>query len=445
MNAWLGLALKSAWHRRMTLSLVVFSITLSSLLLLSIERVRVDVRSSFAQAVSGTDLVVGARTGAMQLMLYSVFHIGGASNNMRMDSVHAIQKDPAVAWTIPISLGDSHRGFPLLGTTPDYFKYFLFGDKQALKMEQGRAFTNSIDGLYESVIGAEVARKLNYRVGQNVIVSHGLSELHDEHEAEHEHEHGAEHDKGMGALEHKHDDKPFTVVGVLAATGTPVDRTVFVNLSAIEAIHLDWVAGAPIPGFKIEANLARKFDLAPKEITALLVGLKNRAAVFAVQRSIAGYTGEPLMAVLPGVALDELWQVLGIAENALIALSGMVALVSILGLIAVILAGLNERRRELSVLRAIGAGPRHILFLLTLEGVLMTLIGAALGGLLCLGLMTALAPWLNTTFGITVHNGAPRSDEWRLIGMIILAGFFASLAPALRAYFLSLNDGLSPR
>ncbi len=445
MNAWLGLALKSAWHRRMTLSLVVFSITLSSLLLLSIERVRVDVRSSFTQAVSGTDLVVGARTGAMQLMLYSVFHIGGASNNMRMDSVQAIQKNPAVAWTIPISLGDSHQGFPLLGTTPDYFKYFLFGDKQALKIEQGRAFTNSIDGLYESVVGAEVARTLNYRVGQNLVVSHGLSELHDEHEGEHQGEHGAEHDKGIGALEHKHDDKPFTVVGVLAATGTPVDRTVFVNLSAIEAIHLDWVAGAPIPGFKIEANLARKFNLAPKEITALLVGLKNRAAVFAVQRSIAGYTGEPLMAVLPGVALDELWQVLGIAENALRALSGMVALVSILGLIAVILAGLNERRRELSVLRAIGAGPRHILFLLTLEGVLMTLIGAALGVLLCLGLMTVLAPWLNSAFGITVHNGAPRPDEWRLIGMIILAGFFASLAPALRAYFLSLNDGLSPR
>jgi len=432
MKALLAIAARSALNRRGTLALVMLSIALATALLLSLERLRTDIRSSFSQAVSGTDLVVGARTGPVQLMLYAVFRVGGATNNITMDSVRAIAGHRAVAWVVPITLGDSHRGHPVLGTTPDYFAHFAYGDRQALALAQGRAFAGTLDGLYEAVLGAEVAHALGYRLGQRITLSHGL---------------GANADMG-GALAAEHADKPFTVVGVLARTGTPVDRTVHVSLQAIEAIHLDWAGGAPLPaaaGLKIAPEMARKFDLQPQQVTAALVGLKNRVAVFNVQRFVNGYAPEPLLAVLPGVALDELWAAVGLGEKALLAISGLVALVSLASLVAVVLAGLNERRRELAVLRAVGAGPRHVLVLLAAEGALVTLAGALLGAATAALAVWGAGPWVQQQFGITLLASAPSAAQWGLFGAVVLAGMLASLVPGWRAYRLSLADGLSPR
>jgi putative ABC transport system permease protein len=429
MKALLAIAARSAWNRRGTLALVVLSIALATALLLSLERLRTDIRSSFAQAVSGTDLVVGARTGPVQLMLYAVFRVGGASNNIRMDSVRALAAHRAVAWTVPISLGDSHRGFPVLGTTTDYFKRFAYGDRQALALASGRAFDGTLDGLYQAVIGAEVARALGYVLGQKIVLAHGLAGLE-------------------GALAAEHADKPFTVVGILAPTGTPVDRTVHVSLQAIEAIHLDWVGGAPLPaaaGLTIAPEMARKFDLEPQQVTAVLVGLKSRAAVFNVQRWVADYDDEALLAVLPGVALDELWAVIGPGERALQAMSALVAVVSLASLVAVVLAGLNERRRELAVLRAVGAGPRHVLALLAAEGALVTGLGALLGAAAAALAVWVAGPWVQQAFGIRLQAGAPTLAQWGLFAAVLAAGMLASLVPGWRAYRLSLADGLSPR
>jgi putative ABC transport system permease protein len=423
MKALWTLAARSAWNRRGTLALVVLSIALSTLLLLSFERMRNDLRESFLQSVSGTDLIVGARTGPVQLMLYAVFHVGGATNNIRVSSLQAIARHRAVDWVVPISLGDSHHGRPVLGTTPEFFTRFLYGDREPLVLAQGRAFRGDLDDLYSAVIGAEVAQTLGYRLGQAITLSHGSGAIP-----------GAEHA-----------DKPFTVVGILAPTGTPVDRTVHVSLEAIEAIHLDWGGGAPIPGLKIAPEQARKFDLAPKQVTAALIGLKTRVAVFAVQRAVAEYEGEALMAVLPGVALDELWEVVGIGERALLGMSAMVALVSLAGLVAVVLAGLNERRRELAVLRAVGAGPRHVLWLLAGEGALVTLLGAFIGSVLAVLLIVAAGPWIQTRFGIALKLSAPTAAQWLVLASIVAAGLLASLVPGWRAYRLSLADGLSPR
>ena len=426
MTALLHVALKSALNRRGTLALVMLSIALATTLLLALERLRTDIRTSFAQSVSGTDLVVGARTSPVQLMLLAVFRVGGATHNMRMDSVQALAQHRAVAWTVPLSLGDSHRGRPVLGTTAAYFDHFAYGDQHKLVLAQGRAFAGTLDGLYEAVIGAELALSLGYRLGQKITLSHGNSEV----------------------LAQQHADKPFTVVGVLARTGTPVDRTVHVSLQAIEAIHLDWAGGAPLPasaGVRIAPEFARKFDLEPKQVTAALVGLKNRAAVFNVQRFVAGYEGEALLAVLPGVALDELWAVVGPGEQALLAISGLVAVVSLASLVAVVLAGLNERRRELAVLRAVGAGPRHVLWLLAAEGALVTLAGALLGALAAALAVVLAGPWLQQQFGITLLPAAPTAAQWGLFGAVLAAGMLASLVPGWRAYRLSLADGLSPR
>ena len=426
MKALFHIALRSALNRRGTLMLVILSIALATALLLSLERLRTDIRSSFLQAVSGTDLIVGARTGPVQLMLYSVFRVGGATQTVGMDSLRTVEKHRAVAWLVPLALGDSHRGYPVLGTTTDYFQRFAYGDKQPLVLAQGQAFSGTLDGLYEVVLGAEVAHALGYRIGQRLTLSHGMA-------------------PAVGALGSDHADKPFTVVGVLARTGTPVDRTLHISLQAIEAIHLDWAGGAPMPGVKIAPEHARKFDLEPKRVTAALVGLKNRVAVFNVQRYVNELEAEPLLAVLPGVALDELWAAVGLGEQALLAISGLVALVSLTSLVAVVLAGLNERRRELAVLRAVGAGPRQVLWLLAAEGALVTLAGAVLGAVAAALAVWAAGPWVQQRFGISLAAGAPTPEQWALFAAVLAAGMLASLVPGWRAYRLSLADGLSPR
>lgn len=419
MNALFSIAWKSAWNRRFTLALTVLSIALSTLLLLGVERIRTQLRDNFSSSVSGTDLIVGARTGSTQLLLYSVFRIGAATNNVSWKSVQAVSTAPGVDWVVPLSLGDSHRGFAVLATTTDYFTRFHYGDRQALQMREGKPF----DALFDAVVGAEVADTLGYHVGQKITLAHGSGELN--------------------VAEHA--DKPFTVVGVLARTGTPVDRTVHIGLQAMEAIHLDWSSGAPMPGIHIPAEQVRKFDLTPKNVTAVLVGLKNRAAVFRVQRWVSTYPGEPLMAILPGVALDELWGVIGIGERALLLMSALVALVSLAGLVSVVMAGLNERRRELAVLRAVGASLRHVLALLAIEGALVTLIGIVLGTVLAVLGIALLSPWLQAAFGLALTLSEPTLNEWLLVASLLVAGFLASLLPGLRAYRLSLSDGLSPR
>ena len=422
MKPLLILAFKSAWARRLTLGIVLISITVSTALLLAVERVRGDARAGFAQSVSGIDLIVGARTSPIQLMLYAVFHTGTVTQNMKMDSFDSIAAHPAIHSAIPLSLGDAHQGYPVLGTIIDYFTEVRVGAEQVISFKQGRAFNSKIEGLYEAVLGHTIAKELGYQIGDHITLSHG-----------------------PGALSPQHSDKPFTVVGILAPTGTPIDRTVHVQLAAITAIHLDWVCGAPVPGLKIPADLARKFDLRPKEITAVLVRLKNRSDIFKLQRQINGFPTEALVAVMPGVALDELWQTLAGIEQTLLAISLLVSLIGLAGLAATLLAGLNERRRELAILRALGAGPRDIFLLLTIEGLLITTLGIIMGSGLLIACIAIFAPWIQATFGVMISWQSLSQNELCLITVIWLTGLLASLVPGWRAWRLSLVDGLTPK
>jgi putative ABC transport system permease protein len=418
MKAILQLALKSAWARRLTLGITLVAIALASALLLAVERVRGDARQSFTQSISGVDLIVGAPSGGVQLMLHAVFHSGSVTRNMRYESYAALVTHPAVDWAVPLSLGDGHRGFPVLGTATDYFKHFRYADSQLLGFAGGKPF----DTIFEAVLGSDVAAELGHRVGDRLTLTHGMETA------------------GPG-----HDDKPFVVAGILVPTGTPVDRTVHVSLEAITALHLDWTGGAPLPGLKIPAEQVRKFDLQPKEITAMLIGLKNRAEVFRLQRHINGYKGEPLMAVMPGVALDELWQTLAMVERTLFALSSLVVVVGLAGLMATLLAGLNERRRELAILRALGAGPREIFAMLTLEGLLVTSLGVLAGVALVTVATFVLAPLVQAEFGIHLAWRMFSATEALLLASILVTGLLTSLVPGWRAWRMSLADGLTPR
>ena len=413
------LALQSLRNRLGTALLTVLAIAVSVMLLLGVEKIRMGARQSFTDTISGTDLVVGARSGAIQLLLYSVFRIGNATNNMTWKSYSDIAKRPEVDWAVPVSLGDSHRGFRVLGTTPDYFQRYKYRHGQSLVFGAGAPFTD----LFDVVAGADVAEKLGYQVGSRIVVAHGTGRV--------------------SFVEHE--DKPFKVSGILAKTGTPVDRTLLVSLEAIEAIHVDWQGGAPVPGQTISADDVRKMTLTPKAVTAAMIGLKSKLATFKLQRQINEYPEEPLSAIIPGAALQELWGLVGTAETALSAISAMVVATALLGMITTILTTLNERRREMAILRSVGARPSTILGLLTTEALMLTIAGVALGVVLLYAALITLNPTIDRLYGLQLNIEPPTVSEWLTLGAIVLAGLFAGLIPALRAYRLSVADGMTIR
>lgn len=422
----LWLSIKSAWARRWTLGIALIAIGLSTAVLLCVERIRADAHHSFGQAISGVDLVVGPRSGSLSMVLYTIFHKGSPTNNIRFESFLELSKHPAVAWAIPISLGDSHKGFSVVGTTVDFFSHFKFAEQTPLSFKEGRGFQEGVNGTFEVVIGSEVGEKLRYHIGQEVVVRHGFSD-------------------NDTLLNVDHSDKPFRVVGVLAKTGTPVDRSIYLPLSGFTALHLDWAGGSPVPNFSIPAEAVQKFDLQPKDITAFFVGLKSRTDVFRLQRFINEYKSEPLQAIMPGIALDELWQTLSVVENILLVMSALVVLVGIAGLCAILLASLQERRRELAVLRALGARVWEVFYLVSFEALFITALGEILGALLLMFSLWLIAPWLTTKWGVVVSVGMISADELKLMLLILFIGFLAGMIPAIRASRMSLADGLTPK
>ena len=413
----LKLALYSLLARRLTAGLTLLSVAISVMLLLGVDRLQSQARDSFANTVSGTDLIVGARSGPVNLLLYSVFRIGNPTNNVGWDSYQALKSSTAIAWTIPLALGDSHRGFRVLGTNDDYFRFLRYGHRQPLTLQAGHPF----HGTFEAVLGAEVARKLGYRLGQAIVIAHGAGKVSFS----------------------QHDNLPFTVVGILAPTGTPVDRTVHVPLAGIEAIHYGWQGG--MPSQAINAEQARQLDLTPKTLTAFMVGLKSPIQAFQLQRQINTYSAEPLLAILPGATLQELWSLMAVAQTALSVIAGFVVIAGLIGMLTTQLASLDARRRELAILRSLGAGPGYLALLLGVEALLLTSLGLllGLGGLyLAQGLA---APLLQQQYGLQLAWSWPDASQWQRLAAVWGAGLLAGLLPALRAYRYSLSDGMTIR
>ena len=415
-----NLLVRSLWNRRGTAVLTIFSISISVTLLLGVENIRQGVRTSFSSAVSGTDIIVGARGGSLQLLLYSIFRIGNAPNNLSLESYYEFRNNRRVRWTIPLSLGDSHRGFRVLGTNQDYFKYFRYSSKKKLEFTKGKSFSE----VFDAVIGSEVANNLKYQLNGNIIIAHGTGNI--------------------SFL--KHEDRPFKVVGILRPTGTPVDQTIHVSLEGITAIHIDWKSGAPpLEGESLSSEDIMKLDLKSEEITSFLIGLRSKIHAFDLQREINSYKEEPLSAIMPGVALQELWDILRTAETGLRVITWFVLFAGLLGMITALLSGLNERRREMAILRSVGAGPSTISFLLVFEAMVLTFTGILFGLFFLYITLFVSQPLLEAYFGLFIPIKTISFKELILLGGILLTGMLMGVIPAFKAYRQSLVDGMTIR
>ncbi|MGJ8674518.1 MAG: ABC transporter permease [Pseudoalteromonas sp.] len=471
-------AKQSLLHRKVSVMLTFLALLVSVSLLLSIEHIRKEAKSSFYRTVSGVDLIVGARTGQINLLLSSVFRVGANANSVSSESYQSIVADPQVEWSIPLSLGDSHKGFAVIGTTNAYFEHYRYGDKRQLSFQAGRRFISSgesdssIDSAsndsengaakmsavsqhFDVVLGADVARQLNYKVGDEIIISHGVGKVSFSH----------------------HDDHPFTIVGILQFTGTPVDQGVHVGLNAIESIHTQGNPSlskstmsraslkkpqeaehadvehehehehenehsdkaAPQPAHTpLETSTnqdSNKHALAqPTQVSAFMLGLKSRIAVLQIQRQINQSKLEPLSAIIPGVALGELWRLVGAVENVLRIISAAVLVASLLGLSTMLLASLRERRAEISVFRVMGAKPSFVFWLLQLEALSIALGASVFAVLLVTGVILLSNNWLLAEYGLSLSANILSVHTLSMIGVVLIATFVIALIPSIGAY-----------
>lgn len=411
-----SLAMASLWYRRRVLALVTLTLTLSITLLLGVQYLRTEVKQSFTNTVSGTDLIVGARSGQLNLLLYTIFHIGDATNNIRWSTYQQLQEDERIGWLVPISLGDSYRGHRVVGTSEQFPEHFRYGRDQTPELAEGEWF----DDVFDVVLGARVAREHGHQLGDDIVLSHG----------------------GGRTSFSNHKDTPFTVTGILAPTGTPMDQAVYIGLDGLEAIHIGWESGVAIPGRTVTPEQARKRDLTPETITAALVGIDRKVLTFQIQRHINESGTEPLTAILPGVALSELWRIMGQFEKALLGITGFVVITSLIGLVAVLLTLQAQRRQEIAILRATGASPMLIAGLHVIECVILALAACGLAVVAGAAGIAGLSPWLLDTWGIQVGLRPLNAMEWLIIACVPAAAFVVGLMPALQAWRGSRKQGL---
>ncbi len=519
-------ASRSLRYRLSGVLLTIASVALSVFVLLGVEHVRQEARSGFASTVSGVDLIVGARTGEINLLLLSIFRIGTATANVSWESVEQLDQQRNVDWTVPISLGDSHRNFRVIGTTQAFFSRYKYGAKQPLVFEQGQRF----EAVAEVVLGARVARELGYQLGDSLVLSHGMADTSFTH----------------------HDQLPFAVSGVLAGTGTPIDNVLFVGLEAIDAmhsdggsenhqahedhgaheghdahegheehdahedhdahkgrdehevheehvVHEDHDAHEGHEGHEEhddheehdahedrDAHKGRDEHEVHEEhvvhedhdaheghdahedhdtheehealddheehheahdhppigtVTAVLVGLSSPITTLQVKRWVDEYEGEALLAILPGVALTQLWELVGNVESVLLGISVLILVSSLLGLNAMLLASMRERRREIEVLRSIGAPSSFILSLLMIESLLIVSVGVVLAVGTLLASITAANTLFAETFGLMISWQILNPSNVTALGLIYLTAVIVTLLPALQAYRVSRSVG----
>lgn len=400
-----SLASKSLVYRKGSVILTILAMTVSIFVMLGVDHIKHQAKTSFASSVSGVDLIIGTRTGSLNLLMYSVFRVGAPTTNISWQSYQRISKDKSVKWAFPISLGDSHKGYRVLGTTVDYFEHFTYGGKQPLVVADGKPFAD----VFEVVLGSKVASTLGYRIGDKIVLSHGI---------------------GSTSFS-KHDDAPFKVVGILKATGTPVDQSVHVSIQGLEAVHL---------GRRLTQEVAKQYtldsgQLVPRSVTAMMVGLKSRARVFSLQRKINADKREPLSAILPGVALAELWNSMLVVENTLQLISAFVLVSALLGLSAMLLTSIRERRDEIRLLRMIGASPLFLCWLIEVEAILITLLSVLLGiALLYLGLQFA-KDFVLDNFGVLIDPDVFTNLNWYTLTIVFAFTLIAALPPALKAFY----------
>ena len=414
----LSLLLKSMRSRLIPTSLVTISLMASMVLLLSIERIQQGAEEGFNQSISGVDAIIGPRSSSIELVLYTVFHLGRPTNNITTKTVNDVKLRGDISWLVPIALGDSHKGFRVVATEPNYFEHIKNANGQPLVFSKGVAFAE----LSETVLGSDVAEKLSYRVGSKIQITHGSVE-------------------SVGS---KHDDFSFVVTGILNKTGTPIDQAIFLDLKGYELLHLGWKSGKKIFNLDdINLSSLPEDALIPKTVTAAFIGLKSKLTLFNFSKNIREYPKEAISAVIPGIALSELWSIVGLVDKGFQLLSWIIIAISLIAMVTLIIASLDNRKQEMTIYRANGASPKFLAMMVLCESLVIGLT-AIVGAIILVTIVTYFATvQLNLALGISPSFEWISMGEITVFSFILLAGALSSLIPAVMVFRKNLHQTLS--
>jgi len=414
----LSLLLKSMRSRVIPTSLVTISLMASMVLLLSIERIQQGAEEGFNQSISGVDAIIGPRSSSIELVLYTVFHLGRPTNNITTKTVNDVKLRGDISWLVPIALGDSHKGFRVVATEPNYFEHIKYANSQPLVFSKGFAFAE----LSEAVLGSDVAEKLSYTVGSEIQITHGSVE----------------------SIGSKHDDFSFMVAGILNKTGTPIDQAIFLDLKGYELLHLGWKSGKKIFNLDdIDLSSLPDDALIPKTVTAAFIGLKSKLTLFNFSKNIREYPKEAISAVIPGIALSELWSIVGLVDKGFQLLSWIIIAISLIAMVTLIIASLDNRKQEMTIYRANGASPKFLAMMVLCESIVIGLT-AIVGAIILVTIVTYFATaQLNLALGISPSFKWISMDEIKVFSLILLAGALSSLIPASMVFRKNLHQTLS--
>lgn len=399
----LRLAWRYLWARPLgaVLNLLLLGLGLGSITFLLLAAHQLE--RAFERDLAGIDLVVGAKGSPLQLILSGVLHIDVPTGNVPLAAVRALQDQPLVAQVIPMSLGDSVGGFRIVGTTVDYVAHY-----QAV-LAQGRLWSAPL----QVVLGADAAQRLGLQLGAQFAGSHGLAD-------------------GAGRGGTTHGELRYTVVGILAPSGTVLDRLVLTDLASVWAVH----KAAHHEGMEDP-------DDAHREVTLALLRLRTPLAAVSLPRTINSTT--VMQAASPAVEITRLLHLLGVGTDVLHAFAAVLLLTAALSVFVALWSAVRERRGDLALLRMLGAPPQRIATLLLAEALWLGLLGAALGLVLGQGFAQALAHFLQLD-----HNLRLGALTWpvALAWVPVLAlgvSLGAALLPALGAYRLQVLALLQER
>ncbi|MCD6433762.1 MAG: FtsX-like permease family protein, partial [Sulfurimonas sp.] len=354
-----------------------------------------------------------APNGSIDILLNLIFHIDDRLESISYSSFEDIKKFDEISWAVPLSIGGSVKGFNLIGTNSDYFKYYKYSSAKSLEFAKGGNFS----GFYDAIIGSEVAKELKLKLGDTIHITHG-------------------HAKSGHA--HVHANRGFNITAILKPTMTPNDESVFIRLKAKEAIHIEWKSGHFVDMHISSQDLA-KMKIVPEKINGILVGLKNRSAILHMEDKINHFKKENLRAIIPAKALAKLYKLMKNLQDVLVLISSMVFIAAIFGMLSTMFSSLNERRREIAILRSLGASVKDIFLLFAIESFLIVVCGIIVGAIV-LNLLIFVGIML---LGISVEiSYMPSLYELSMLCIMVAVALISSLIPAIKSYKNSLSDGL---
>jgi putative ABC transport system permease protein len=375
-----------------TLNVLLLALGIATIVLLMLASGQLEERMH--RDARGIDLVVGAKGSPMQIILSSIYQLDVPTGNIPWKDAQELAKHRAVKRTLPLAMGDNHRGFRIVGTNHGYVAHY------GGELRDGRLWSAPL----EAVLGSDVAAETRLTIGATFAGAHGMK----------------------GDSEHMHDEHPYRVVGVLRPTGTVIDRIIVTDVASLWAVHADQ--------YEIK-DVARIAELLPeegRELTALLITYSSPLAAAILPRYVNANSA--MQAASPAYETARLFTIIGVGVDVLRGFALVLIFSAGLSVFIALYNALEERRYDLAVMRALGASPRKLMALLLFEGLLLALIGAALGIVLGHALTELLGFALRRAHQPEVTGWIWYPDELWLIVVAVGVGAFAALLPAWRAY-----------